>query len=85
MKLIYCLDCDDIVRLTSEKKYCYCGRCYGYYTDKLNAIYHGKNVIPLGFDNLSFMYAISEQPTEGRGKEFNAFVIPSKCDTFKKE
>lgn len=85
MKLILCKNCEDIVRLRKEERFCKCGKCSGKYTDNLNAWYKGgDDVIPLGFANSSFISALRNQPKEGWGKNFTAFVIPENCDTFKK-
>ena len=84
MKLIFCTECQDVVKLVKDKiKKCKCGRCSGKYIDGLNAWYSGDSVIPLGFSNPSFIEAIHKQPETGLGKLFSAFVIPKECDTFK--
>ena len=54
MKLLLCLDCDDIFNLGYELKTCSCGTTKGKYTDERNAIYCGVNAIPLGIANDSF-------------------------------
>jgi hypothetical protein len=86
MKLIYCSNCQDIVRLyIDEERFCKCGECSGAYVDRINAWYKGNHAIPLGFHNMSFSVAISSQPEEGWGENFKAFVIPKECDTFIKK
>jgi len=85
MKLILCKNCQDIVRLIKEERFCRCGKCSGKYTDDLNAWYKGGEfVVPLGFANSSLISALRNQPKEGWGENFTAFVIPEICDTFKK-
>jgi hypothetical protein len=39
--------------------------------------------VPLGFANGSLVKALHNQPKEGWGENFSAFVIPEICDTFK--
>lgn len=86
MKLLLCLDCDDIFNLDYEIKSCKCGATKGKYIDKLNAIYSGVNAIPLGFANSSFVSAIKNQPIDNfLGKRFTAFVVPMECKTFIKK
>ena len=85
MKLIYCKWCGDLVKLNLEIRYCRCKKSSGKYTNDLDAIYAGKYVVPLGINNFSFKDALNNQPKEGLGEEFQAFVIPSKCPTFKKK
>ena len=84
MKLIYCLDCDSVVRLTGKReRVCECGRSGGKYLDDLNAEFFGENAVPLGFANSSFIEAIHNRPHEGMGERFTAFVIPTVCKTMK--
>ena len=83
MKLIFCPDCQDIVKLKREKTFCACGKCWGYYKeDGLHAIIN-KEAIPLGFNN--FHLALRNRPEEGLGYVFGAFVIPKKCPTIRVE
>ena len=84
MKLIYCLECRDVVALKMLERSCLCGKSRGAYgTDGLHAWISGP-VIPLGFANPSFRRALQNQPETGLGKDFTAFVIQRKCDTIKK-
>lgn len=63
---------------------CRCTNSYGMYApDGLNALYGGQ-AVPLGFANSSLMFAINTQPESGDGQQFEAFVIPKQCPTFKK-
>ena len=80
MKLLFCNNCQEVFSLTMKEKHCSCGQCGGKYTDKLNATYWG-NCYPIGFNNFSFMSACTNQPKEGRGRNFEAFIIPEQCPT----
>jgi len=82
MKLLMCLECNDIFNLDLSEKSCSCGRSKGKYINQQLADYTGKSAVPLGFSNPSFIQAIKDQPNEGIGKEFTAFVIPKNCETF---
>jgi hypothetical protein len=87
MKLLFCRHCEDIYRLfpTEEFQFCKCGNTGGRYVDNKRAEYFTKEknmVVPLGFDNYTFLFAINHQRLEGRGNNFNSFVIPKICDTF---
>jgi len=86
MKLIFCPKCFDVFRIYQKiTRECRCGKSWGTYIDNLNATYGG-NAVPLGISNFSFTNALGNQPTNGgAGKKFEAFVIPKKCKTFKKE
>lgn len=81
MKLIFCLQCGDIVGLTKVTRCCKCKLSWGRYKeDGLNAVIGGR-CIPLGFDNQSLAHALRNRPDSGKGAEFLAFVIPKKCPT----
>ena len=84
MKLIYCPDCGDIIKLELYgTKWCKCNHSWGKYTHHINAIYGGA-AIPLGINNYSFQAAlIGKDKTKGKGSELTAFAIPNECDTFK--
>lgn len=83
MKLLVCLECHDVFNLREDRtKACSCGKSSGKYRqDGLHADYQGP-CLPLGFANGSFVHALQNQPESGWGKEFTAFVIQKKCDTF---
>ena len=84
MKLIFCPGCHDVVKLAREMRFCKCGASCGCYkTDGLNAVYGG-SAVPLGFANSSLVEAIKNQPDEGMGERFTAFVIPKSCPTFRR-
>jgi hypothetical protein len=83
MKLIFCPNCEDIIKCQESGRTCQCGASGGRYTDNLNAIYWGK-AVPLGLANSSFVQALRNQPEDGQGSRFEAFVIPKSCPTFKK-
>ncbi|PYF05637.1 hypothetical protein BJ095_11746 [Ureibacillus chungkukjangi] len=82
MKLLMCLECNDIFNLDMSEKSCRCGRSKGKYINHQLAEYTGKSAVPLGFSNPSIIQAIKDQPNEGMGKEFTAFIIPKNCETF---
>mgnify|MGYP000959980510 CR=1 FL=1 len=85
MKLLLCKNCQDVIRLVQEEvRTCRCGKVSGKYINDLDAIYSGKEAIPLGFANSTLANAIQNQPDDNWGKEFTAFVIPKKCSTFVK-
>ena len=85
MKLIFCMNCFDLVHLKGFIQRCQCGESYGQYTDELQATYGGEKCIPVGINNHSFISALKNQPEGGMGKRFEAFVIPKACPTMKKE
>lgn len=85
MKLLLCLECNDIFNLDLKMKKCSCGKTKGQYIDNLSAIYEGDSAIPIGISNPSLKEAILNQPDDGMGKEFTAFTIPKVCPTFIKK
>lgn len=85
MKLLLCRKCQDVFKLQSKQKTCACGAVGGrYFEDGINAEYWGENAVPIGFANSTLADAILDQPEEGWGKEFKAFVIPKVCPTMQK-
>ena len=84
MKLLYCVQCQDVIRLVSAEQHCKCGACGGHYINALDAVFWG-TAMPLGFDNHSFGDALEAQlKGPGPGTVFEAFVLPEDCDTMKK-
>ena len=83
MKLLFCTGCYDIFSLRRYLRYCACGESAGRYKDDLQAEVSGK-AVPLGFHNQDFAEAIRNQPEEGAGERFIAFVIPKHCPTIKR-
>ena len=81
MKLIYCPECHDIIKLKIGLSFCNCGESSGeYHYNSLYASISGK-AIPIGIANSSFLKALKNQPEEGKGECFEAFVIPKNCPT----
>lgn len=83
MKLLLCKECRDIIGLIDVKRTCKCGKVGGKYTDNVNAIYFGEMAVPIGFANTTLVKAVHNQPKDGMGKDFTAFVIPKKCPSYK--
>jgi hypothetical protein len=81
MKLLLCLECQDVFKLHIQIKECVCGATQGQYLDKTNAWYSGRG-IPLGLGNRSLQAAIIRRPDQGPGVNFTAFVIEEDCKTF---
>ncbi|MDQ0246508.1 hypothetical protein J2S09_004112 [Bacillus fengqiuensis] len=82
MKLLLCTNCTDIFSLDLYEKTCSCGLVKGKYINGQLAEYSGKSAFALGFANNSFINALINQPEQGMGREFTAFVIPKSCPTF---
>ncbi|WP_192894616.1 hypothetical protein [Paenibacillus contaminans] len=85
MKLLVCTECLSVFSLDIQIKRCQCGAVIGRYLDDVTAIYSGDDAIPIGFNNTSLFKAIKDQPTDGLGLKFKAFVIPKECSTFHKQ
>lgn len=83
MKLIFCPDCHDVIKLQRETRHCYCGAVWGkYLEDDLHAQI-SIGAVPLGIANYSLSRAWSCRPEKGMGAHFEAFVIPETCPTVK--
>lgn len=80
MKLIFCKNCHDIVKLTKKLRKCECGKSWGQYLPNgLDARIDGE-AIPLGIANGSFVKAIKNQD-DFISIRFDAFVIEKCCPT----
>lgn len=67
-----------MIRLQDFKRECKCGASSGRYVGSLDAEISGP-AIPLGFDNMSLVFAIHNRPDSGMGSRFEAFVIQREC------
>lgn len=88
MKLLYCSWCGDVQKLRSTPTYCACGMSVGMYLpDGLNAVYGGKECLPIGISNKSLAtkhggYEPCRTADEnGLGVKLEAFVVPSTAPT----
>jgi hypothetical protein len=82
MKLILCLECQDVRKLLSaDMVTCQCGQSGGrYMADGVNAEVWGP-CVPLGFNSTELSKAVRNRPLSGMGHSFGAFVIPRRCAT----
>ena len=81
MKLFFCPECADVVRLKRYERFCECGKSRGSYRpDGIHADLSGR-AIPIGIDSRSFAAALHQRPEYGDGEMFEAFVIPRLCST----
>lgn len=83
MKLIFCPECQDVVRLFLETRTCKCGKAGGKYLDQHNAVYWG-HAIPIGMSNLGLLTAINHSRDYGDGLPFGAFVCSPNSTTYRK-
>lgn len=92
MKLILCLACHDVYKLTREgKRYCACGNTWGEYLDDgLKAeVSENPDTQVLGFLNNTLAAAVYKQRnegdrTDGMGHAFIAFLMPDDAPNVKK-
>jgi hypothetical protein len=82
MKLIFCPKCQDVVNLLTVLRRCRCTSSWGAYHDDVRA-YYGGEAIPIGFENPSLIQAIRDRPKTNWGSNFEAFVVPFDCPTFR--
>jgi hypothetical protein len=54
MKLLFCLECQDIVRLSPEKRHCLCGRSWGQYLDDHGTTVQTRNSLSLALHGTDF-------------------------------
>jgi hypothetical protein len=80
MKLIFCPECQDVVKLFHDQRFCRCRKSWGRYLTETKAEAGGR-AVPLGIANDSFRTALHQRPADGLGARFEAFVIARKCPT----
>lgn len=85
MKLLLCMECNDLVYLDMKReRSCECGQTSGMYTDQKKVVIRGP-CVPIGFNTDQFVEAVQNQPDEGIGLRFEAFVIPKTVDNITHE
>ena len=84
MKLLFCPNCEDIVKLNMRTRFCLCGNVSGRYLDNRLAVYTG-DAVPLGIDNKALLHAMTRWEETGFGLNFDAFTISKDCPTFIKK
>ncbi len=58
MKLLFCLHCQDIIRLTLERRYCQCGKSWGQYTEDHSTTIQTPESISIGLANQDLQLAL---------------------------
>jgi hypothetical protein len=81
MKLIFCSQCQDVLKLLHCERSCHCGGAWGRYLDDGVLVEIRGSAVPLGFLNSQLAAALRHRPESGMGTQFTAFVIAKSCDT----
>jgi hypothetical protein len=76
MKLFFCPDCGDVIRMLQHTRQCFCRESWGRYMPDGEHAEIGGKAVPLGFVNSSLSQALTNRPEAGQGERFTAFVIP---------
>ncbi len=58
MKLLFCMECGDVVRLFPEQRSCKCGKSWGMYEDDNATTVQTTHSISLGIHNQDFHQAV---------------------------
>jgi hypothetical protein len=58
MKLIYCLECRDVVRLFPERRSCKCGASWGQYLPDNATTVQNTSCVSIGFHNGDFRWGV---------------------------
>jgi hypothetical protein len=59
MKLICCIVCEDVFKLTMKPRRCECGRIAGYYINRREAVV-SPEAVSVAIGNGSFLHAVSQ-------------------------
>lgn len=82
MKLLYCANCHDIIKLIFKPRFCRCGKTGGEYLTYIDIAVYGDKKISIPFEilNASFFEEIKNIPEEDLGwrKEFITYFIVKK-------
>jgi len=81
VKLILCLECQDVVKIGTrgERRYCLCRKSWGLYkNDGKHAVIGGK-AVPFGLDNITLARGVRNRPKDGVGPGVTAWVFPEKA------
>ena len=84
MKLIYCINCSDLFRLTLDPKRCICGDSGGYYKENGHNAWVSEKSIVLGIDNGDLVRQLSHYLKTGKGTKLDAFIIADKASTIER-
>lgn len=81
MKLIVCVYCDDVLKITNTQRNCSCGRCYAYLENKTDGsgdvAYISKDAIPFALDNIHFSFAVYRWVKDKRTSFVHGWMIDS--------
>lgn len=67
MKLLFCLECQDIVRLSPERRACRCGKAWGQYLEDQRTTVQTRNSLSLALNGQDFdrgIRALIDSPQE---------------------
>lgn len=81
MKLLYCRECDDVVRLLDDERTCMCGATKGRYLDEKNAVFSGP-AEPFAISNSQFAVAVQLRKEHGI-LPFGAWTTPIQAENFR--
>jgi hypothetical protein len=84
MKLIYCPECLDMVKVRRlELRQCACGKSWGYYLDDDLTAEVGGQAVPIAVENDDLREAVLRRPKSGHGASVEARVLPEVYPTLR--
>lgn len=78
MKLLFCPECHDIIKLQKYTRTCQCEKSGGYYLENGDYAKFFGQAIPIAISNLSFEQAIRSRSNKDKSESFTGFVFPKK-------
>ena len=80
MKLLFCPECSDVIKLSYKKRFCFCKKSYGYIKDEITGVcdvaYINSVGMPLAIDNNDLVRAFNSRKTEDSAWVIKAWVLP---------
>ena len=82
MKLLFCIKCNDLFKISTRLKRCRCGECFGKYTANRHAlISDSDDCMVVRISNTSFRLAINTFQSSGEGIDLKGTVIEKSDQT----
>lgn len=86
MKLLYCQDCGDLIKLKEKKPTsCECGKSGGMLLEASKASYYGDNATPIEVINRSFLSAIQNHAASKTAAYFDTFFTSENTNGWVKQ
>ena len=87
MKLLFCVDCQDVRKLNKSKTHCNCRRSWGQYeADGHKAVVGGKALV-MAIENSQLQEALTRKldAPARQGQKLDLYILGAHCSTVRRE